>query len=132
MDASASQRTEQWFSSFTGIIAFAVGHPVAFAVAVLTVATWAITGSLFHYSDGWQLTMNTVSSLVTFLMVFLIQNSQNRDSAGMQIKLDELLRALENARTGMVGIEEKSQTDLYRLKQQYTELGEKVRREHDE
>jgi len=81
------------------------GHPVTFAVAVGIILVWAITGPLFHYSDTWQLVINTGTTIVTFLMVFLIQNSQNRDGAAMQAKLDELLRAVDKAREQFIGIE---------------------------
>jgi low affinity Fe/Cu permease len=81
------------------------GHPITFATAVTVVVVWAATGPLFHYSDTWQLVINTGTTIVTFLMVFLIQNSQNRDAAAMQAKLDELLRAVDKAREQFIGIE---------------------------
>ena len=81
------------------------GHPLTFALAVGTIVVWAATGPLFHYSDTWQLVINTGTTIVTFLMVFLIQNSQNRDGASMQAKLDELLRAVDKAREQFIGIE---------------------------
>src|SRR5690349_24562065 len=83
----------------------AAGHPVTFSAAVGIVLIWAVTGPLFHYSDTWQLVINTGTTIVTFLMVFLIQNSQNRDAAAMQAKLDELLRAVDKAREQFIGIE---------------------------
>ena len=81
------------------------GHPLTFGVAVGVIVVWAVTGPLFHYSDTWQLVINTGTTIVTFLMVFLIQNSQNRDGAAMQAKLDELLRAVDKAREKFIGIE---------------------------
>jgi low affinity Fe/Cu permease len=81
------------------------GHPLTFALAVGVIVVWAVTGPLFHYSDTWQLVINTGTTIVTFLMVFLIQNSQNRDAAAMQAKLDELLRAVDKAREQFIGIE---------------------------
>ena len=81
------------------------GHPLTFAIAVGTIVVWAATGPLFQYSDTWQLVINTGTTIVTFLMVFLIQNSQNRDAAAMQAKLDELLRAVDKAREQFIGIE---------------------------
>jgi low affinity Fe/Cu permease len=81
------------------------GHPLTFGTAVGIVLVWAATGPLFHYSDTWQLVINTGTTIVTFLMVFLIQNSQNRDAAAMQAKLDELLRAVDKAREQFIGIE---------------------------
>jgi low affinity Fe/Cu permease len=81
------------------------GHPITFGTAVAVIIIWAATGPLFHYSDTWQLVINTRTTIVTFLMVFLIQNSQNRDAAAMQAKLDELLRAVDKAREQFIGIE---------------------------
>src|SRR4051812_8700562 len=81
------------------------GHPLTFAIAVGVIVVWAVTGPIFHYSDTWQLIINTGTTIVTFLMVFLIQNSQNRDAAAMQAKLDEMLRAIEAAREQFIGIE---------------------------
>ena len=83
----------------------AAGHPVTFGTAVAVIVVWAATGPLFHYSDTWQLVINTGTTIITFLMVFLIQNSQNRDAAAMQAKLDELLRAVDKAREQFIGIE---------------------------
>jgi low affinity Fe/Cu permease len=81
------------------------GHPFTFGTAVAVIVVWAATGPIFHYSDTWQLVINTGTTIVTFLMVFLIQNSQNRDAAAMQAKLDELLRAVDKAREQFIGIE---------------------------
>jgi low affinity Fe/Cu permease len=86
------------------IAAFA-GQSIAFVSAVMLIVLWGVTGPIFHYSDTWQLVINTATTIVTFLMVFLIQNSQNRDAAAMQAKLDEMLRALESAREQFIGIE---------------------------
>ena len=83
----------------------AAGQPLTFVIAVATIVVWAITGPMFQYSDTWQLVINTGTTIVTFLMVFLIQNSQNRDGAAMQAKLDELLRAVDKAREQFIGIE---------------------------
>ena len=90
----------------------AAGHPVTFAIAVGTIVIWAVTGPMFHYSDTWQLVINTGTTIVTFLMVFLIQNSQNRDAAAMQAKLDELLRAVDKAREQFIGIEHLTDTQI--------------------
>ena len=81
------------------------GHPITFSTAVAIIIVWAATGPIFNYSDTWQLVINTGTTIVTFLMVFLIQNSQNRDAAAMQAKLDELLRAVDKAREQFIGIE---------------------------
>src|SRR6185437_2232763 len=98
------------------------GRPVTFGLAVLIIATWLITGPIFHFSDTWQLVINTATTIITFLMVFLIQNTQNRDSEAMQIKLDELIRATKNAHTVVLDIEELSQKELDGLKCCYAEL----------
>ena len=95
-------------STFTRIaawIANAAGQPGTFITALAIIVVWAVTGPLFHYSDTWQLIINTGTTIITFLMVFLIQNSQNRDGAAMQAKLDELLRAVDKAREKFIGIE---------------------------
>lgn len=86
-------------------ISTAAGQPLTFITASLIIIVWAVTGPVFHYSDTWQLIINTGTTIVTFLMVFLIQNSQNRDAAAMQAKLDELLRAVDKAREKFIGIE---------------------------
>jgi low affinity Fe/Cu permease len=96
---------DRLFTIVASRTAFAAGQPVAFIVAVLTIAGWGVSGPLFGWSDTWQLVVNTATTIATFLMVFLIQNSQNRDAAAMQAKLDELIRAVHNARTEFVGIE---------------------------
>jgi low affinity Fe/Cu permease len=83
----------------------AAGHPLTFSLAIGVILVWGVTGPLFNYSDTWQLVINTGTTIVTFLMVFLIQNSQNRDGAAMQAKLDELLRAVDKAREQFIGIE---------------------------
>ena len=104
-----------------------VGHPVAFGLALLIVVAWAVTGPLFHFSDTWQLVINTGTTVVTFLMVFLIQNTQNRDSAAMQIKLDELIRALKSAHNELADLEDLSDHELEEMKARYTHLAERAR-----
>ena len=94
-----------WFTRFAKITARRAGHPTTFCVAVAIILFWAASGPLFGFSDTWQLVINTGTTIVTFLMVFLIQNSQNRDAAAMQAKLDEMLRALDKAREQFIGIE---------------------------
>jgi low affinity Fe/Cu permease len=93
-------------------ISTAAGQPVTFITAAAIVVIWAVTGPLFHYSDTWQLVINTGTTIITFLMVFLIQNSQNRDGAAMQAKLDELLRAVDKAREQFIGIEHLTDTQI--------------------
>jgi low affinity Fe/Cu permease len=96
---------DRFFTRFASGIATAAGQPFAFSFALLLMIVWGATGPLFHYSDTWQLVVNTATTIVTFLMVFLIQNSQNRDGAAVQAKLDEMLRAIDSAREQFIGIE---------------------------
>ena len=96
---------DKFFTMCASRIATAAGQPITFGIAVLLIAGWGITGPIFGFSDTWQLIVNTATTIVTFLMVFLIQNSQNRDAAAMQAKLDELLRSLDKARQQFIGIE---------------------------
>ena len=93
------------FTWFAGRASSAAGQPLAFVVALAMILVWGVTGPVFAYSDTWQLVINTTTTIVTFLMVFLIQNSQNRDGAAIQAKLDELLRAINRARPEFIGIE---------------------------
>ena len=96
---------QRLFTRVASAIATAADQPTVFLLAVLIVVVWGVTGPLFHYSDTWQLVSNTGTTIITFLMVFLIQNSQNRDGAAMQAKLDEMLRAIREARSEFIGIE---------------------------
>ena len=93
------------FTKIAGKCAHIMGQPSAFIISVLLIVLWAVSGPMLHYSDTWQLIVNTATTVLTFLAVFLIQNSQNRDGAAMQAKLDEILRALDQAREAFVGIE---------------------------
>jgi len=93
------------FTKIAGGVAGFAGQPIAFIIATALIIIWGVTGPVFHYSDTWQLVVNTATTIVTFLMVFLIQNSQNRDGAAMQAKLDELIRAIEGARSQFIAIE---------------------------
>jgi low affinity Fe/Cu permease len=105
----------------------AMGHPTAFVIAVLIILGWAVTGPLFRFSDTWQLVINTATTIVTFLMVFLIQNTQNRDSAAVQLKLDELIRAVGGAHIALLDLEELAEEDLERLRAVYAELARQAR-----
>jgi low affinity Fe/Cu permease len=107
-----------WFARFANKTAQLSGRPGTFLLATTTIIVWAVTGPVFHYSDTWQLVINTGTTIITFLMVFLIQNTQNRDTMALQIKLDELLIALDNARDDLVAVEEKSESDLVQIKQE--------------
>ncbi len=103
------------------------GHPAAFMLAVLLIMGWALTGPIFRFSDTWQLVINTGTTIVTFLMVFLIQNTQNRDSAAVQLKLDELIRAVQGAHNALLDLEELTEDDLERLRDHYEELARRAR-----
>ena len=114
------QDTEHWFSKIATETANISGRPWAFGGAAGFVIGWLVTGPLFQFSDTWQLVMNTISSIVTFLMVFLIQNEQNRESTALQLKLDELIRVTQ-ARNKLVGIEQLSEKDLEALRSEMRE-----------
>jgi low affinity Fe/Cu permease len=103
------------------------GAPSAFGVAVFVVVAWAATGPMFRFSDTWQLVINTGTTIATFLMVFLIQNTQNRDSVAMQLKLDELIRAVEGAHNALLDLEELDQEDLERVRSDYEKLARVAR-----
>ena len=116
------------FTRFTQAAARATGRPLATILAFGVLVVWAATGPIFHYSDTWQLVINTGTSLVTFLMVFLIQSSQNRDTEALQIKLDELIRALEPADNSLLNLEELEEKDLDELREEYCLLADKARK----
>ena len=103
------------------------GRPATFAVAVLVIVVWGITGPLFKYSDTWQLVINTGTTIVTFLMVFLIQNTQNRDTEAMQVKLDELIRATQGAHNALLNLEELDEESLTKFKKRYAALADAAR-----
>ena len=117
-----------WFNRFAKWTARAAGHPYTFAVALGVIAIWAMTGPLFSFNDTWQLVINTGTTIVTFLMVFLIQNSQNRDGAAVQIKLDELIRAVEGAHNALLDLEELEETDLETLRKRYIQVAAEARK----
>ncbi len=110
------------FERFSARTAFLAGQPNAFSLACLIIVAWAATGPLFGWSDTWQLVINTGTTIVTFLMVFLIQNAQNRDGSAIQAKLDELIRAGGRARNEFIGIEHLTETQLILLKNKLEEL----------
>src|ERR687896_1569010 len=115
-------RSKSWFSRFAKLTARITGKPVTFMIAVSVIVVWAITGPIFGFSDTWQLVINTGTTIITFLMVFLIQNTQNRDSAAMQLKLDELIRAINGAHNGFLDLEELSDEDLTRIRARFEAL----------
>jgi low affinity Fe/Cu permease len=116
------------FNRFSKVTARETGHPRAFVAALLVIVVWGLTGPMFHFSDTWQLVINTGTTIVTFLMVFLIQNTQNRDSAAVQLKLDELIRAAEGAHNSLLDLEELSERELERFRKRYEQLAEEARK----
>lgn len=103
---------DKFFTRVSTAISVAAGQPITFLLSIGIILVWAITGPLFHFSDTWQLIINTGTTIVTFLMVFLIQNTQNRDAAAMQAKLDELLRAVGKARDQFIGVEHLTEREI--------------------
>ena len=120
---------EHWFSKLASETATKSGRPWAFGIAGGFVAGWLVTGPIFAFSDTWQLVMNTISSIVTFMMVFLIQNAQNRDTTALQLKLDELIRATE-AKNKLIGIERLSEPELESVREKI-EKKETINRPYD-
>jgi len=119
---------DTWFGRFAKHGARWTGRPVAFGIAVTIVLIWAVTGPLFGFSDTWQLVINTGTTIITFLMVFLIQNTQNRDTMALQIKLDELIRVLPAARNLLLDLEELDQDAQEKIRTEYIRLAEQFRR----
>ncbi len=115
------------FVAFARWVASASGRPITFALALLTIVVWLLTGSYFHYSDTWQLVINTGTTIITFLMVFLIQNTQNRDSIAMQVKLDELIRSTSGAHNALLDLEHMSEQELIVIKNKYEQLARDAR-----
>jgi low affinity Fe/Cu permease len=118
----------KFFSKFSHAVAHATGTPAAFLIAALTILVWAVTGPIFGYSDTWQLVINTGTTIVTFLMVFLIQNTQNRDTMALQLKLSELIIAVRGAKDSVATIEDLSEEDLEQL---HRELSDRMQRARD-
>ncbi|MDR5818218.1 MULTISPECIES: low affinity iron permease family protein [unclassified Caballeronia] len=116
-----------WFLRFSNALAQVAGHASTFVIAVVLVIVWAISGPMFHFSDTWQLVINTSTTIVTFLMVFLIQNTQNRDTAAMQIKLDELIRAMDRAHNALLDLEELDEKELAVFRKRYEKLAQEAR-----
>ena len=121
----------QWYSSFSRAASRLRGRSGMFVVAVATIAAWAVTGPLFGFSDTWQLTVNTGTTIVTFLMVFLIQNTQNRDTEAIQVKLDELIRVSRKARNSLLDLEELDEAELDRLRDRFVQLARQQRTNGD-
>jgi low affinity Fe/Cu permease len=122
-------KSRSWFGRFAKQTSRLAGRPVAFFLAAAVVVIWLLTGPLFHFSDTWQLVINTGTTIVTFLMVFLIQNTQNRDTEAIQVKLDELLRVTRGAHVALLDLEELEDRELERVRREYLELATKAREE---
>ena len=110
------------FTRFAKWTAHATGRPITFFLAALVIVVWVVTGPIFHFSDTWQLVINTGTTIITFLMVFLIQNTQNRDGEAMQVKLDELIRATRGAHTALLDLEELEERELDAIRSGYSRL----------
>jgi low affinity Fe/Cu permease len=121
-----------WFTRLAKRTAKAAGHPATFCAALAIIVIWAVSGPLFGFSDTWQLVINTGTTIITFLMVFLIQNTQNRDSEAIQVKLDELIRSIEGAHLALLDLEELEEQDLDRISQEYRELAREAREDLSE
>ena len=117
------------FRRFAHGMAVAVGSPWAFVIATTIIVVWALTGPVFQYSDTWQLVVNTSTTIITFLMVFLIQNTQNRDAKAVQLKLDELIRGVVGARTKLVDLEELSDRELAELQEEFKRIHDRERKQ---
>lgn len=120
------------FDKLAQSVARSAGRPLTFIIATGLVVAWAVSGPIFHYSDTWQLVINTSTTIVTFLMVFLIQNTQNRDTDALQVKIDELLRVTEGARLALLDLEEMKTDELERIKRGFVELGRRNKGKADD
>jgi len=114
------------FRAYANRVADYVGSPAAFGIGLLGVIVWAVTGPWYHYSDTWQLVINTGTSVITFLMVFLIQNTQTRDSKAMQLKLNELIRAVSTARNIMLDLENCTEEEMNAIREEFTKIRAKI------
>jgi low affinity Fe/Cu permease len=123
--------SSSWFTHFAKKTAYFTGRPITFVLAVLVILVWAVSGPIFGFSDTWQLVINTGTTIVTFLMVFLIQNTQNRDAEAVQVKLDELIRSHRGAKNIFLDLEELSEKELDGIRDDYLKMAEKARSEID-
>ena len=120
------------FTKFAKWTAHVTGQPPVFVGAVLFIVVWALTGPVFSFNETWQLVVNTATTIVTFLMVFLIQNTQNRDTGAMQTKLDELIRSIEGAHNALLDLEELDEEEIEHIRRDYRELATKARKAIEE
>ena len=125
-------RSAAWYSRFAKVAAHFCGRPRMFVLAVAVVAVWVITGPMFGFSDTWQLVINTGTTIITFLMVFLIQNTQSRDTEAIQVKLDELIRATQGAHNALLDLEELEEENLHAFKSKYQVLAAAARKQLDQ
>jgi low affinity Fe/Cu permease len=119
------------FEKSSAVITRATGSPIAFLIAITVIIIWAVTGPVFHFSDTWQLVINTGTTIITFLMVFVIQQAQNKDSLAIQLKLNELIACQERASNRLIDVEDLSQDELETLKKFYIRLSELSEKEND-
>lgn len=119
------------FQKFARAVVRTSGHPAAFGLAIGVIVVWLLTGPFFHFGNTWLLVIDTVANIITFLMIFLIRNAQNRESEAVQLKLDELIRATKEAHNSLLDIEELSEVDLDRIKTRFERLARKARSEPD-
>jgi len=119
---NGTPRIQHWFHKFAYATSEVMGSPWAFLIAVSTIVVWGLLGPVFHYSDSWQLIINTGTTIITFLMVFLIQNTQNRDAQAFHLKLNELIHAIKGARNKMIDLEDLSDEELKKLKQEFEKI----------
>jgi len=129
LERLVSARIMGGFQKFARTVVRASGHPMAFAIAVGVIVIWALTGPWFRFGNTWLLVINTVASIITFLMIFLVRSAQNRESEAVQLKLDELIRATKEARNTLLDIEELSEAELDRIKTRFERLARKAREE---
>ncbi len=120
---------KSWFLRFAGALSQFAGRASTFVGAMTLIVVWAVVGPVFGFSDTWQLVINTSTTIITFLMVFLIQNTQNRDTAAIQTKLDELIRSIAGAHNALLDLEELDEKDIAKIREPYEELARQARRE---
>lgn len=129
MNILKHMHSKSWFSQFAKRVAYWSGTPYSFFVAISIILIWVVTGPMFGFNDTWQLVINTGTTIITFLMVFLIQNAQNRDSIAIQIKLDELIRATQAAHNSLMDLEELEEDELAEIRRKFVMVAQKARKE---
>ena len=122
-------KSPSWFLKFSKTVSRIAGTPYTFSIALAVIVVWAVTGPVFGFSDTWQLIINTSTTIITFLMVFLIQNTQNRDAEALQLKLDELIRAVKGADDSLMDVEEMKEDELAQIHRRYTDIADRASEE---